>query len=120
MDWNLSLGNKVKGVPWRAWFVVVSHHIWLNRNAQVFQDKAVGFKQIIAQAYAVLSSSEHGQGRIELSSQTAGTWKPLHARYIKFNVDGATAQQSKNSACAGIARDHEGAMGDGFMFSMDK
>lgn len=53
LEWNLSNGRVILGHPWRRWFAVVSRHIWLNRNAQVFQRSDVGFKQIIAQAHAV-------------------------------------------------------------------
>lgn len=110
----------VMGSPWRAWFSVVSRLIWINRNAQIFRKKAVGFKQITAQAHAVLFSSEQGQGRTELPTLTAGSWKPPYVGCIRINVDGATVQYSTDSACAGIARDHDGFMLDGFMFRMDK
>lgn len=76
INWNLSLGTLVMGLPWRVWFAVGCRHIWLNRNAQVFQNSALGFMQIIAQVRAVLSASERETERNRKDLHMTGSWKP--------------------------------------------
>lgn len=49
-----------------------------------------------------------------------GKWRAPFVGCIKFNVDGLRSEAGDVVACEGVARDHNGAVMNGFMFKVGK
>lgn len=80
----------------------------------MFNDKAVGGSQVLAQASAIAKWSSMRLSGINGDSQEKLKWNPPFVGWLKINVDGASNRFTKIGVCAGVARDQNGDMLWGF------
>lgn len=93
------------GVRWSIWFVLLCRLLWLNRNASVFREKAVGSTSSITQVKMVASWYDINLFRTGMNESEVLYWKRSYVGRYKYNVDGVCNSGTSHATCGRIAWD---------------